>query len=160
MNFQKREIPKSDSGGGTFFKLKDGESVNGICRGEIYEFFRKWEGGKSHLVDNSDPKAQSAFRINIIVQEGHVFKAKTWEFGLTIYNQLADINDEYPLSSTKIKVTRRGTGTDTIYAILPLLKEPIPPLALKEINAVPLNMLQHKVPAAPKMDDQFDELGF
>lgn len=143
MRFTKREIPSGDGSGGLFLKLKDGESVVGVFRGEVYEFYSKWENNKSVLTTADDPDGKSRFRLNFVVKEDK-FTAKIWEFGLTIYNQLADINEEYPLQSTKVKITRRGTGTDTIYMILPMLKEPIPAQAMKEIESLPLNILEHK----------------
>lgn len=163
MNFKKREIPKGE-GGNLFLRLKDGESIKGVCRGEIHEFHMKWVGNRSQLCEPNDPEAKFRFRLNIIVPENGSFVPKIWEFGLTIYNQLADIAEEYDLEKTKIKITRRGTGTDTVYLILPLLKEPLTPKQLNEIEAVPLNILEHKESAkqqlAPSSGSEYDELGF
>ncbi len=162
MKFYKREIPKGSSNA-LFFTLKDGETMNGVCRGELYEFSIKWANNRSSVVSADDPDAKSRFRVNIVVQEpgSQTFVAKIWEFGLTIYNQLADINEEYELSKTKIKIKRVGTGTDTLYMILPLLKEPLSPLVLKEIDAVTLNMLPHKQVLAPRVDSEhIEEFGF
>jgi hypothetical protein len=144
MKFTKREVMQSNgSGGNTFLKLKDGESKAGVFRGEIYEFLKKWENGKSQVVGPDDPEGKTSFRLNFVTLEDGKFTAKTWEFGITVYNQLADIHEEYDLSKTKVKITRRGTGTDTTYMVLPLLKEPIPAKTMKEIEAVILNMLEH-----------------
>lgn len=164
MKFHKREIPKSE-GSNLFFRLKDGETLNGVCRGEVYEFYIKWANNKSQVVTSDDPEGKSRFRVNIVVQEGQKFVAKVWEFGLTIYNQLSDINEEYDLSKTKLKIKRVGTGTDTIYMILPLLKEPLTPFVLNEIESVTLNMLQHKAPAQKSPAEAYfdgppDELPF
>lgn len=150
MKFNKRDIPKSDgSGGNMFMRLKDGESVTGVCRGEVYEFFIIWENNRSRIVKQSEDGAKSRFRLNLVVHEDGKFIAKIWEFGLTIYNQLSDISDEYNLEETKLKISRRGVGTDTVYMILPLLKEPISPKTLKEISAVHMLILEHK-PTVPK----------
>lgn len=145
MKFTKREIPKSENGGSTvFLRLKDGASINGVFRGEIYEFYSKWVGNKSHITNADDPDGKTRFRLNLVTLEDGKFVAKIWEFGLNIYNQLADINEEYDLTKTKVKITRRGTGTDTTYMLLPLVKEPIPAKTMKEIEAVHLNILEHK----------------
>lgn len=145
MKFTKREMPSGNgNGGGLFLKFKDGESKNGVLRGEVYEYHQKWDGGKSHVVTAADPEGKSRFRLNFIVQEDGKLQAKIFEFGLTVYNQLADIAEEYDLDKIKVKITRRGTGTDTTWMVLPLLKEPLSPKVFKEIEAVNLNILEHK----------------
>lgn len=145
MKLPKKDMPTQESSGSSLFlRLKDGESVTGICRGEAYEFRQKWMNGKSTLVDESDPEGKLRFRLNFVTPEDGKLTAKIFEFGLVVYGQLSEINDEYPLEKTKIKITRRGTGTDTIYMILPILKEPISPKLMKDIEAVPLNILEHK----------------
>ena len=156
MKFNKREV---SSGGGSdkFLKFKDGESKNIILRGEIFEFYNRWVGGKGQACGPNDPGATSRFKVNAIIYEGGAFSAKIWEFPLTVYNQLADINSEYPLESTKIKVTRQGTGTDTVYHILPLVsaKDTLSPAILKHIEAVPMNILDAK----PKVQSQEHDFG-
>ncbi len=141
MKFQKKE--KSEAGG-NYLKIKDGESVKGVFRGEIHEFRIKWENNKSIEIPETDPTRMNRFRLNFIVYEGSKFIAKTWEFGITVYDQLASIHSEYDLQKTKVKITRQGTGTDTAYHVLPLLKEPIAGPVLAAIEAVPLNILNAK----------------
>jgi hypothetical protein len=86
--------------------------------------------------------ASSAFRVNIVLMEDGKFVTKVWEFGVTIYNMLADIHEEYPLDSTKIKVTRRGTGKDTEYGVLPILKDKLTDKHMAEIAKLPLLNLE------------------
>lgn len=143
MKFTKREVMQSE-GNSLFLKLKDGESTTGVFRGEIYEFYSRWEGNRSRITTPDDPEAKTRFRANFVTKEDGRFLAKIWEFGIVTYNQLADLNEEYPLEDTKVKITRRGTGTDTIYNILPLLKEPIAAKDMKTIQGTPLNILEHK----------------
>lgn len=143
MQFTKREIVQSE-GSNLFLKLKDGESVAGVFRGEIHEFYSKWDGNRSHLSTPLDQEAKCRFRLNFVTKEGAKFVAKIWEFGLVVYNQLADIDAEYPLEETKVKITRRGMKTDTTYMILPLMKEKIDPKTMTAILSVPLNVLEHK----------------
>lgn len=147
MKFTKRQ---ESSGGGSdkFLKFKDGETQNVIFKGEIYEFHMKWINGKSVLIEATDPEAKVRFKLNAIVSENGAYKAKIWEFPLTIYNKLCDINSEYPLENTVIKITRQGTGTDTEYHLLPLLKVPVP----KALDRIDLNILDagaKKTPQAP-----------
>jgi hypothetical protein len=163
MKFTKREMPTSNGSNGTMFlKFKDGEAKTGVLRGDIYEFTQVWENGKSQVVEESHPDGKSRFRLNFVTQEDGKFVAKIFEFGLTVYNQLADIAEEYELDKTKIKISRRGTGMDTVWNILPLLKEPIPPKLLKDLEAVPLNILEHKAKTedAKKFDEFKDNIPF
>jgi hypothetical protein len=152
MKFQKRDIPTGDGKGGLFLKFKDGESKVGVLRGECYEFYQVWENGKSQVVPEDHPGAKSRFRANFITKEDGELKARIFEFGLTVYNALADISESYDLEQTAVKITRRGTGTDTIYMILPVPPKEQPNAAqLKTIQALPLNILEHKEqPAKPK----------
>ena len=165
MKFTKREIPSGNGGGGNLFlKIGDGESVTGVLRGENYEFYNVWENGKSRICGPDEEGAKSRFRANFVTYEDGKFVAKIWEFPLTVYNQLAEIAEEYDLEKTKLKITRRVIKTDTIYKILPMLKEPIPAKAMKEIEAVPLNILEHKpqnkVPSFGPSDEELEELPF
>lgn len=146
MKFTKRE-PKSDGNKpNLFLQLKNGESATGVLRGEIYEFFIKWVNGKSEQVRANDPEGKSRFKVNIVVNEEGKFVAKIWEFSFFVYNDLANIASEYDITKTKIKITRNGSGTETRYLILPLLKEPLGPKAMEQIEAVKLNILNKDKP--------------
>jgi hypothetical protein len=139
-----RTLPESEGGGSDkFLKIKPNDNVKIVLRGEIYEYFVKWEGGKSIVVkENQGGKLR--FRVNALLfdQEQKKFVAKIWEFGQAVYRQLADVNEEYDLETTKIKVSRKGEGKETEYNVLPLLKEPLSDQVLKMINETPLNVLE------------------
>lgn len=143
MKFTKKDIG-SDSGGGNFLKLKDGESIKGVCRGEVYEFKIIWESGKSKVVGNNDLNGKHRYRCNFVISESGKFVAKIWEFGITINNMLADLSEEYDLTETKIKISRVGTGKETQYTIMPLAKDLISSKDLTEIDQISLNVLEHK----------------
>lgn len=164
MKFQKRDIQSGDGKNDKFLKLKDGESKNIILRGEVYEFWMKWVNGKSVTVQKQDPEAKSRFKINALIYEEGRFKATIWEFPVTVYNQLADVAAEYPLERTKIKLSRQGTGTDTVYHILPLVseKDKLSPQVLAQIEAVSLNILdtQHPSPSGKIFPKDEDDGGF
>ncbi len=155
------KLPKRDqeaSGPSNYLKIKDGDSVTGVFRGEAHSFRIKWENNKSHVIDDPNPANHNRWKLNFVLREGDKFVAKTWEFGITVYDQLSALNAEYDLDSTKVKVTRKGTGTDTAYFILPLLREPIPPAIMKEIEAVPLNILD-KAPSPKQEEVPWPEAG-
>lgn len=152
------ERPKDATTVGNYLKLKDGESVVGIFRGETYSFRIKWENGKSSHVLDPNPANHNRWKLNFVMKEGNAFVAKLWEFGVTVYDQLAEINSEYDLDKTKVKISRRGTGTDTQYSILPLLKEPIPPQIMKEIESTKLNPIVKDSVIEPRANPVFDEM--
>ncbi len=147
------ELPE---GGGSknFLKLKDKESISGIFRGDLAEFFVLWENGKSREVDAGTPGGKFRFRVNFVHKEGSVYVPKIFEQGLMVYNQLRELNEEYGLDEIVVKITRNGTGTDTTYSILPLLKQAITPETMKYINAMELLPLEGKTSAEkPTGDD-------
>jgi hypothetical protein len=151
MKFPKRQ--SSESSANLFFKLKDGESKSGVLRGELFEFYVVWSGGKSTIVPRGTEKAKARFRVNLVVYEEGKFLAKIWEISQTVCNQLADLAEEYDLSQTKIKISRRGSGpSDTEYSIIPILKDPIQPHQMKQIEDLSLNILEHKAPSKTPSD--------
>lgn len=158
MKFQKREVPEGK--GGLFLKFKDGESKVGVFKGEIYEFFQLWENGKSKVVNDDTPGAKSRFRLNFLTKEDGEMKPRIFEFGLTVYNMLAEISEDYDLEKTAVKITRRGTGTDTTYIIIPSKDQPNAN-QLKIIDSIDLNILEHKdQPKKETVNDDSDEVPF
>lgn len=142
MKFNK---PAGDfKGPNKFLKVDDGSSVNGVFRGEIYTFYNKWVNGKGMACGHDDPGAKPRYKLNFITMEQGKLVAKIFEFPQTVFNQLMDVNDVYPLETIKVKLSRRGTGTDTTYTILPLLNEPISPAMMKTIEEIELNILDGK----------------
>lgn len=162
MKFTKRDI-SSGNGGGSFIKFKDGESKVGVLRGDIFEFHQRWDNGRSSIVEAGTPEAKSRFRLNFVTKEDGVLACKVFEFGLMIYNQLAALSEDYDLEKTAIKITRRGTGTDTEYTVFPAKDQPTAS-QWKAIEAIELIVLEHKDASgkpknfAPGAED--DELGF
>jgi hypothetical protein len=143
MKFIKRELPKTDGGSGMFLRFKDGEARVGVFKGEIYEFHQIWEGGKSKVVSDDHPGAKSRFRLNFLSKVDGEMKPQIFEFGLMVYNMLAEISEDYDLEKTAVKITRRGTGTDTTYIIIPAKEQPNA-AQLKTLAAIELLTLEHK----------------
>lgn len=158
MKFTRREVVSS-GGGDLFVKIKDGESVVGIFRGEVYEFYSKWEGRKGSIVDKSDPDGKPRFRVNFVTTDAGQWVAKIFEFGIMVYNQLADINEDAELPSTLVKVTRRGTGTDTTYSVIPSLKQALTTADWAAIQALPLKSLEHKTAPRAPSPQQYASVG-
>ncbi len=164
---------------GNYLKLKDGESAIGVPRGEIFSFKSVWVGGRSTVVDEPNPANHNRFKINFIVKGDAGYQVRVWEFGITIYNMLADLASEMEITKSKLKVTRRGSTKDnTSYTIIPL--GAIDGKSLEIISVMDLNILDkapskknegHKEPhdtgpgwpdeaSAPPEDNFSDEIPF
>lgn len=142
MNFRK-DLPESGSSK-NYLKLKDKESASGIFRGDLFEFFVQWEGNRSHVVAEGDPDAKFRFRVNFVIKEGSVYVPKIFEQGSNVYRQLAELNEEYDLETTVVKLTRNGTGTDTTYSLMPLLKQALAKETLAYLDSIDLLPLAHR----------------
>ncbi len=147
-----------------YLRLKDGESVNAVFVGELYEFKIKWVNNKSQVTGAGDPEGKRRYKCNVIVpEEGKGLVCKVWEFGALVCEQLSDINEVYPLGETKVRIMRKGTGTDTVYMLLPLLKEPLSPQQKSMIDSMKLNVLNPS-PApknhAPGMESKGEDDGW
>ena len=157
MKMPKRDTQES-TGGGIFLKLNDGESVSGVFRGEVHTFYSYWDQAtrRSVIVDADHDLARARYRLNFITKdESGQLVAKIWEFAGPFYDLLQEINEEYALEETTIKVTRKGLGKDTEYYPLPLLKQPLTAKALEQIAAVKLQTLNHPPQnAAPKSQER------
>lgn len=163
MNFKKRQ--ESQGGSDKFLRFKDGEPKTMHLLGEVYEFYAKWVNGKSQLVEANDPEGRSRFRVNAVVVEDGKQTVKVWEFPISVYKQLAAVNEEYPLESIKIKVTRHKSENKTEYNVLPLLREAINPSNMKlDLHVLNPKPLQNKPTPDLYADEPFpseeDEIPF
>lgn len=144
MKFEHIETNRGESSGGSnFLKLNDGESVTGILRGEVYKFYQVWpQGGQKQIFTEPTPGASARFRVNVVIPENKTYRPLLWEFGVTVNNQLADLSGEMDLSTTKLKITRRGIGKKTMWTAVPLGQ--IDQKTVKALDDVSLNVLEHK----------------
>jgi len=162
----------SHEGPTLYLRLKDGEAVNIIPRGEIYEFYSVF--GQRGEATSSTPGAKLRFKVNVVVNEGGTLKAKILEFGQTIYDQMSEINKVCDVTKTKIRLSRKCSGkSDTTYMLLPVINEPLGPKVLETLDRLSLNILgakaaQPKMPASgaddfgdpPPGPDDLDEIPF
>lgn len=141
MKFTKREVPKGEGNGtSNYLKIADGQSATGVFRGEVHEFYQSWpKGGDKQIFAKPTPGASARFKLNFVTHEGDKVVAKVWEFGLTVYNMLAEISEAYPLENTKVKISRRGVDKNTQWMIIPL--GPLDKKGLATIEACPLEVL-------------------
>jgi hypothetical protein len=129
--------------GGSFLKIEEGKSVNGVFRGELKKFWQSWPlGGTKQVFDEPTPGSSIRFRANVVVNEGGKFIAKVWEFGAPVNNMLFEYSQEMEITKVKCKITRTGSGKKTQYIVIPL--GPLDAKALKAIEAVELLPLEPK----------------
>lgn len=114
---------KNAQGNVSFLRLKDKESVIVVLQGEPYIFYSKWENGKTKVVDPDDDSGHFRFRMNAVLKENNVLVSKILEQGWTVYALLKELHAEYDLSETYVKITRNGSGQQTTYSVLPILKQ-------------------------------------
>jgi hypothetical protein len=107
---------KTKGEGGMFVKIKDGESIEGVFRGEPYTYYsafkdpneyQHWSEGKSFR-----------FKISFLVKEGEEWKAKIFQQGSRVAKDLLAVKEEYGLDNV-FKIKRTGSDKDdTKYSIL------------------------------------------
>lgn len=136
-----------------FVKLKDGESIVGVFRGELYEFKKHWadnrstlcEGVESCVLCKAGQKPTFRFRANFLVKEGKdEYVAKVLEQGWTFYGLLRTLNEgDYDLEKYVMKITRNGTGLTTSYSVIPAPNGLVSSETEKKLKDVVLNDLGH-----------------
>jgi len=154
------DVSNLTGGSKNFLKLKDKESVSGIFKGDLHEYFIVWENGKSREVPEGTPKAGFRFRVNFVMKEGSTYSPKIFENGPGVYAQLKELHDEYGLDSIVVKITRNGTGLDTTYSILPLLKQTLSKEAVEFISTLTLHPLENKDNAPSARNVNGDDIPF
>lgn len=135
--------------------LADGQSVQGVFRGDIYEFYQHWGVAKYPIeCTRNTPtgcehcktdKGSYRFRVNFITEENGEWVAKHFEQGRRVYAQLGKIHEKKNLEKVLVEVSRAGAGQqDTTYMIMvqeqlpdghPALKVPLLPVSTFDIEA-------------------------
>ena len=107
---------------GKEIEVKDGESIEGVFRGEPYVFYSIYRDQKEYetKVDGSSLK----FKINFFEKlPGGEWKGRIFQQGNTCLKDLIEMKDEYGLDYI-FKIKRKGSSKDdTKYHIMP--KAPI-----------------------------------
>lgn len=141
MSFKPRNTGGSFEKDPNIIRLKDGQSVVGVIRGEPVEFFKAFNPGD---------KPGFRFKVNFIVKLDGTYKAQVLEQGGKVHDAIAALVTEgWDLSTRFIKVSRTGTDKNsTKYSVVISPKE-IPAEELSVINKVTLLPLY--VPAEQKL---------
>lgn len=129
-------------------KLKSGESVVGLLRGEIYEFKQHWiQSTKSSAICIGPPdctecalgnKPSFRFKVNMLIHDGKVFVPHILEQGWNVYKQLQTLHEELNLEKNFIKIVRNGAGTQTTYSIIPIANGALKPEHEEKVDQVKL----------------------
>lgn len=149
-----------------FVRLQDGESIQGVFRGDPFDFMQHWVKG-----DGSAPhsfmcpgegceecqkgnKPGFRFRLNFIVKEGSDYVAKIFEQSKTVYGILRTLNKACDVEKKVMKVTRTGSGKQTKYDIEPAgdLSEATEK-SLAQVKLNDLQNLESKVEESYSTDD-------
>lgn len=150
--------PKRSKGAGSskYLRLKSGESVIGLLRGEIYEFFQVFENGKGRNVPHGTRGAKQRFKINIVVKENGQNTVKIFEFGRPVNNKLFILSKEHDLTKSFVKITREGERLDTVWFVEMVSIKPSE-ATLAALNQLPLNILEPQDHVEPEMDPFYEQ---
>lgn len=163
-----------NAGSASFLKLKAGDSVRGVFRGELNEYRQHWVEGiggepcpgaecekcaqiTPEMTDEEKKKFKPSFRcrVNFVVNENGAYTAKIWEFGYTVYEMLKGLHEGgYELPLNLMKVTRNGTGKTTSYSVLPVPNGLLTAEQLDAVGKVKLLdlVVKPKMASAPDLD--------
>ena len=154
MKFSQNPAEGSDT---NFLKIKPGEEVTGVFRGEPLEFYVKWQDKKALPAKAGDPGAKFRFKLNFVTKINNVYTPVVWEQGSLVYNQLKELNSEYQLDKTVVKIKRKGSELDTEYTILPVKGGEITPNLEETLSLLKLNDLNAKEEKlAPETNKDFN----
>ena len=180
MNFPDVGGGRSGSGGidsSLFIKMKNGDKLNGVFRGEPKIFRVHWVNGRSSLCSGQATcqlcegarvdeklKAKFRFQLNFITKVDGVWMAKVFEGSYQTYKELKELHEsDYNLEETAVSIKRDGEKTDTRYVVMPLKNNGgLKPADFKAVAALPLNQLKEDAPdaEAPAAGDANEDVPF
>lgn len=148
MSWASMKKAKDEAKGGLFIKLKDGDFVEGIFRGQPHFYYQKF--GDRTEYDTWAEGRSFKFKIPFVINENGAWVAKIYQGGAKVRDQIFDMGEEYGVKDTNgdlvridaiFKIKRTGSGKDdTRYSILfkgfPTAEQ------LLQINAVKLPNLK------------------
>lgn len=139
------------SGGGSglpFLKIKDGETIHAVFRGEPLEGYSNFQTKEWFPLEaGKQPGTTYRFRVNVIVKEGASYVAKVWEQGYErqqdIYRLVEDADQFFSkkLKDVVVAITRNGSTKDDTKYSMRLAKQQPEAATWKVIDAVKLNDL-------------------
>lgn len=163
MKFSER--PQSDGGSGLpFLKLKDGESVFGVFKGEPLEGYLNWETKKWTPIGEPRPQGSNyRFRVNFITKEGAAYIAKVWEQGSFQADNIQKTQKtamrfmKKNIDEVVVVISRRGSGKDDTEYDIEIAETQPSESSWKVINQVKLNDLGGGAKPSATPTDEFGE---
>lgn len=149
MSWETMKKAKEEGGSSMFVKLADGQSIEGVFRGDPYCYYAKFKDPKefTHWEEGLSFK----FKINFVAIENGKLVPKIFQGGAKVRDALLDAKEEYGID-TIFKIKRTGSGKDdTRYAVL--FKAKLTPEQTEKIKALPLKELVGKVSATEEMPE-------
>lgn len=151
MSWDQLKKAKEQSGGDLFISLKDGDSIEGVFRGEPYVFYKKFK-------DPTDKKEYEAwengrsfnFRINFLEIKDGTFTPRIFTGGARARDPLAAVKEEYGLNCV-FKIKRSGLNESTRYDIL--FKRALDDGQMRQINDFPLKHLTKQTKEVGKYEE-------
>lgn len=127
--------------GGNFIKLKDGNSIEGIFRGEPHVFYQKFGDRTEHKERGTKEEGRSfRFKMSMIVKEDDQYVSKIMAGGFYLATSIDDQITENGIDSI-YKVKRMGSGPqDTRYAVV--FKKALTEDQVKTISEIPVKELE------------------
>lgn len=101
---------------GSFIKLKSGESIKGVFRGEPRCFFSIFNDKTEY--EAYVPGSSFRFKIPFVVKENGAYVAKIFSQGKRFWEMLKKCKEKYGLDKV-FEISREGsTKDDTVYSLL------------------------------------------
>jgi hypothetical protein len=152
------EEPSNGSGTGKYLRISDGDIVYCILKGDLQTSYQKWNGTTYEPAKKGEQGASLRFKVNAIVFEDKKPVAKILEGGGHLYFDLKNINEEFPLETTMIKITRSGVKQNTRFTVSVAGPKAQPDeKTMKAIEAVQLHSLEPKAQAQTSDIPDFDD---
>lgn len=158
---------RSETSGGVFLRLKDGEEALVVFPGKPFAYRQVWNQreNKSEIYDPAKhdglrPQGRFSFPVFCPVPGKKEYEAKVFDASGETFDTIKDCRTEYG-PATLYKVKRKGSGTDTKYNVMfsrPLSEaeiEHIKSLQPLDVEALTLGTGRDQTPAsdAPKGSD-------
>src|SRR3990167_4785768 len=116
MSWDQAKRARDEAGSGKFIRLKDGDRVTGVFRGEPHTFYRAFKDKAEY--ENWAQGRSFKFRINILLKTAEGWEAKLFEQGSIAFDQLFEAHEKYGFDCV-YEIRRKGSGQDdTRYYIL------------------------------------------
>lgn len=159
----------SSSGPKDFLRLKPGDEVRGVFRGDPVDFRQHWKDNRGYACPGratcelcqANEKSAFRFRINFVIKENGAYVAKVFEQGKAVYEALKELHKDYNLETNTMKIKRIGSGTETVYNIVPVPNGAVSGEYIKAMEMLKLNSLspfgQDATPTPEEPEEEHEE---